>query len=507
MTACSVFTLQDIISKNALLYGDEVGFVEGNIRWTFEEFAEKVQKFAFKLTSVGLNKGDRVAILAFNSLDFLVLHGAIAWLGLIMVPINWRLKPDEMKVILKGCTPKAIIAGPDYMETAAQIVAQCPFIVHRVTFGDSQMGFISFKEIENSGDLPAKAKVTHKDPFVIIHTAAVGKNPKGAVLTHNNFIMSAMHFMGLMNLTSDDTYLNLLPYFHIGGLGAAWRIMQVGGRNIILRRFNDLEAAELIEKEKVTFIEIFSPMLAQILDQAQRSQYDLSSLRVVAGLEHPDTIRRCENTTGAVFWTGFGQTETTGFCTSSPFYERPGSAGREGPLTRISIVDDSDRELPMGQPGEITVRGPLVFQEYWNMKKETEYTARGGHHHTGDIGRLDEKGYLWYLKRKAEKELIKTGGENVYPAEVEAALLEHSDVVEACVFGVPDSQWGEAIYAACVPKQGSTPDPQSVIDFVADRIARYKKPKYLAFYQSLPKNETGDLDREKMKTILEQNST
>ncbi len=148
-------------------------------------------------------------------------------------------------------------------------------------------------------------------------------------------------------------------------------------------------------------------------------------------------------------------------------------------MVRVRLVDDYDREVPVNIPGEITVRGPLVFLGYWNLPRETDYTFREGWHHTGDIGRLDEQGYLWYVKRKAEKELIKPGGENVYPAEVEKALLEHPDLLEACVFGVPDKQWGEAIKAVCSVKPGSSLEPQELIDFVASRIARYKKPKYV----------------------------
>jgi long-chain acyl-CoA synthetase len=163
------------------------------------------------------------------------------------------------------------------------------------------------------------------------------------------------------------------------------------------------------------------------------------------------------------------------------------------------LVDEYDREVPLGQPGEIVVRGPLVFQKYWNLDKDTSHAFREGWHHTGDIGLIDEKGYLWYQKRKSEKELIKPGGENVYPAEVEKALLKHPDVLETCVFGVPDKQWGEAIKAVCVCKPNSNLKPQELIEFVASRIARYKKPKYIVFVDALPKTKDGMTDREKVK--------
>jgi long-chain acyl-CoA synthetase len=165
----------------------------------------------------------------------------------------------------------------------------------------------------------------------------------------------------------------------------------------------------------------------------------------------------------------------------------------------MRLVDDYDRDVAVGQPGEIVIRGPITFEKYWNLEDDTAYTFRDGWHHTGDVGRLDEEGYLWYMKRKAEKELIKPGGENVYPAEVEKAILQHEAVLEACVFGVPDKEWGEAVKAVCVLKDGTRLRQDELIEFVGSRIARYKKPKHVVFIDALPKDEDGNVDREKVK--------
>jgi long-chain acyl-CoA synthetase len=169
-------------------------------------------------------------------------------------------------------------------------------------------------------------------------------------------------------------------------------------------------------------------------------------------------------------------------------------------MVRMRVVNDYDRDVGIGTAGEIVVRGPAVFLEYWNLGEESAYTFRDGWHHTGDVGRLDEEGYLWYVGRKAEKELIKPGGENVYPAEVEKVVLEHPDVREACVFGVPDKEWGEAIKAVVALKDGCRQEPAGLIDFVGSRIAGYKKPKYVTFAESLPKKGDGTVDREKVKS-------
>ena len=239
-------------------------------------------------------------------------------------------------------------------------------------------------------------------------------------------------------------------------------------------------------------------MLMDKYEEKGRS-HDLSSIRNVGGLDSPENIFRFkELVPHARFWTGFAQTEampvTGGF-----MEERPGSAGRPSPLARVALFDDYDHEVPVGTPGEICVRSPVVFLGYWGLDEETAYTFRNGWHHTGDIGRFDEDGYLWYVKRKAEKELIKPGGENVYPTEVEKTILTHEAVTEVSVIGVPDKQWGEAIKAVCVLKPGKSLEAQDLIEFVASKIARYKKPKFIVFVDSLPKKPDGTVDRDQVK--------
>jgi len=242
-------------------------------------------------------------------------------------------------------------------------------------------------------------------------------------------------------------------------------------------------------------------MLGMLLQKLERQNYDISSLKHVVGIDHPANIEKFNQKAKAKFWVGFGQSETTGLVTICPYSEKPGSAGKEGPLAKIRLVDEQDREVEAGNPGKICVRDPLVFLGYCNLEEENQYTLRNDWHHTGDIGRLDENGYLWYVKRKAEKELIKPGGENVYPAEVEKIILQNPEVAEVAVIGVKDLEWGEAIKAVCVPKPGNSLTPQELIDFVASRIARFKKPKYIEFVPALPKCPDGSLDRERVKTF------
>jgi len=276
-------------------------------------------------------------------------------------------------------------------------------------------------------------------------------------------------------------------------------VMHVGGKNVIIERFDPELTLKSIEKEKGTAFFNFAPILGMLMDKYEEGSYDISSIRYVSGLDSGENIKRfLELAPNARYRTGFGQTEAMGV-TGGPIEERPGSAGRPSPFLKVALFDDYDKEVPVGTPGEICVRGPAVFLGYWGREEDTAYTFRNGWHHTGDVGRFDEDGFLFYVKRKAEKELIKPGGENVYPAEVEKVILEHEKVAEVSVIGVSDKKWGEAIKAVCVLKPGESLDPKELSEFVASKIARYKKPQYIDFVDALPKTEEGEIDRDQVK--------
>jgi long-chain acyl-CoA synthetase len=216
------------------------------------------------------------------------------------------------------------------------------------------------------------------------------------------------------------------------------------------------------------------------------------------GLDAPDTIERYQQTTGGTFYSMYGQTETSCLTTLGRYDDRPGAAGQPIALGLVELVDDNDNPVPAGQEGEITLIGPMVFKGYWNLDDDNAHTFRNGRHHTGDMGRFDEDGFLWYAGRKPEKELIKPGGENVYPAEVEQVILEHPAVAQTVVFGVPDPKWKEGIKAVCVLETDQSLTAGELIEFVGQRIARYKKPQYIEFVASLPEKD-GAIDRQAVK--------
>ena len=493
-------TMQDVFTKHAIVHADKTAFVSGDRKWSFGQYYEDVNRLACGLATLGVAKSHRIAVLAFNCYEFFLLYGAAAQLGAIIVPVNWRLKPEEIHFILEDSTPKAVVVSHELADQLRSVLDQCSFVSRRIVIGKGIEGFDLLDEILDSDNEFSAIDVGRSDPFVIMYTAAVDGRPRGAILTQENLVAASFQVMLPMRIYEDAVYVNLMPLFHVMGLEMAIGVLHAGGKNVIMKRFDAEHAVRLIEQEKATIIATVPPMLSAIIEQSAPANTSLQSIRVVAGLfDNPVTIRSCQETTEAAFWSGYGQTETSGYITLCPYNERPGSSGREGPMVRIRLVDDLNRPLPLGQSGEIVVRGPMAFQGYWNAGAPTSYALRDGWHHTGDIGRMDENGYLWYEKRKADKDLIKTGGENVYPAEVESALLGHEDIQEVCVFGVPDDKWGEAIKAVCVRKPGSTVTSQQLVDFVGTRLARYKSPKFVIFADSLPKMEDGVVNRERVK--------
>jgi long-chain acyl-CoA synthetase len=333
----------------------------------------------------------------------------------------------------------------------------------------------------------------------VISTAAVDVVPRGAALTHANVVTANLTAMACIGYDAADRYLLALPLFHITALGSAMAHMHAGGASVVVARFDAEEAVRLIDRHRVTHVSDFPPVLTNLLDAAERLGSRLPSLKHVSGLDSPPTIQRLHEQSRAQFWTGFGQSETSGFVTLQRVSDRPGAAGKPVSLCQVKLVDDYDREVPVGTPGEIVVRGPLVFQGYFGQPEVTAHTLRNGWHHTGDVGRFDADGYLYYVKRKPEKELIKPGGENVYPAEVETVIMQMDGVTGVCVYGIPDARWGEAIKAVVEVKAGGQYAAPQVADFVASKIARYKKPHAVAFTDILPRTPDGVVDREAVK--------
>jgi long-chain acyl-CoA synthetase len=503
MTAMSVqgFTVYDVIVRGARGHGDAPAVIQGERVLSFRDFQLRVDTLAAGLAALGIAKGDRICVLAQNDVAYLDLYGACARQGIIAYPINWRLTAQEVERVMERAAPSMMIVDASTSAVVAGWPARMPSVTHWYQFGDPVgPGFVPFAGLYRTGATSAAADVAPDDPFAVISTAAVDVIPRGAVLTHANVIAANLTMMAAQGASAADRYLLALPLFHITALGFALAHMHAGGASVVVARYDAEEAVRLIDRHRITHVSDFPPVLANLLDAAEKLGSGLTSLKHVSGLDAPDTIRRLHERTGAAFWTGFGQSETSGFVSLQRVVDRPGAAGKPVPLAQVRLVDDYERDVPVGTPGEIVVRGPLVFQGYFGQPDVTAYTFRNGWHHTGDVGRFDAEGYLYYVKRKPEKELIKPGGENVYPAEVETVIMQMEGVSGVCVYGIPDPRWGEAIKAVVEVKDAGRYTAQQVTDFVGSRIARFKRPHAVAFAEALPRTPEGAVDREAVKT-------
>ena len=497
------FTFYDVVNRNAATFKEKQAWleVEDGRTLTFAQIKVQVDRLASGLQKQGIKKGDRIGVLSKNNLEYFLLFGAAAALGAVMLPVNWRLSADEACFNLNDGAPKILFADKEYQTVIRGIREKLTSVRTYCSLGPGSDDFIDFSSLlHTQGDFKS-AEVGTDDGFVIIHTAAVAGRPRGALLSHGNVLFADIHFDYFMNITSKDVHLGFLPLFHVGGLFMATAAFHAGSLNVSLSKFDAERALTLIRDKKVSFMMVFSPVLATLLEESAKKNADLKCLRAVTGIDTPETIEKYQKVTGGTFYSMYGQTETSCLATFAPYSDKPGSAGRVLPLTEVRLVDDYDRPVPLGEVGEITVKGPMVFKGYWNLPEDTAYTFRGGWHHTGDLGRFDQEGFLWYSGRKAEKELIKPGGENVYPAEVEKAILQHPAVEQVVVFGIPDPKWKEGIKAVCQLRVGHTLEAQALIDFVGERIARYKKPQQVEFVRSLPLKGDGSPDRAKIKEL------
>ena len=497
------FTFYDLINRNAVSFPDREVWIEvdDGRTLTFSQYKEKVDRLACGLRKAGINQGDRIGVLGKNGLEYFLLYGAAAALGVIVLPINWRLSPEEVGYNLNDCEPVFVFADQEFQKTVIGLKEKLPSVNKYFNLTKEGGAFSDFESLLGQEDVFEAAEVATDDGFVIIHTAAVAGKPRGALLSHGNILCANMHLDYLCNIKPTDVQLNILPLFHVGGLFMVTATFHAGGLSVNMRGFDAKTAVKTIKEKGVSFLIEFPPILSSILEEQEKTGIDISSLRAVAGLENPETIEKYQQLTGGTFYVLYGQTETSCLATFGRYNDRPGSAGKTLPLAEVRLVDDYDRSVPVGQVGEIVVKGPMVFKGYWNLPEDNAYAFREGWHHTGDQGRFDEDGFLWYAGRKAEKELIKPGGENVYPAEVEKAILLHPAVEKTVVFGVPDPKWKEGIKAVCLLKEGARLTELELIDFVGEKIARYKKPQYVEFVSDLPTLEDGAVDRSKVKEM------
>jgi fatty-acyl-CoA synthase len=497
--------LSDLIERNAAFAPDKPALVFDGEVLSYAAFHARIVQAARALQGeFGVRKGDRVAILSLNRPDYLVLLYACARLGAMLVPLNWRLAVAEQLFILRDCGARVLVLE--------QAVAE---ILPVLEPGTAVAGF----DFTPPGGQPfdgllAQAQGDGRDaganlscPLLIVYTSGTTGRPKGAVLRQEALLWNGVMSQHMHDLTSDDHVLTVLPFFHVGGLNIQTTpALHAGATVTIHSRFAPDAALTTFARDRPTLTVLVPATIQAVTDHPNWHTTDLSSLKAISTgstIVPPHLIERIV-ARGVPVLQVYGSTETCPVAVYTRLggdLSRVGSTGLPGLCCEAAIIDDAGRELPPGMPGEIAIRGPNVFSEYWGNEKATRETLQNGWYRSGDIGVRDADGYFRVHDRK--KNLIISGGENIYPAEVERVLLEHPDVRECGVIGRADPRWDEVPVAYVIRRQGCTVEADGLKAHVLTQLARFKVPRDIVFVDDLPRTALGKVQHFKLRELYE----
>lgn len=490
------FTLGDLLRENARSYPDRVALVCEGERWTFPEANVRVNRLAAGLAAAGVRRGARVLWLAQNCHRLIELMFACAKLGAAVAPANWRQSPEEMAYVIGDAAAPVVFwqeeeIGPQVKEARELAGDAGRWVRHDAAGPDTYEGLLA-----SGTEAEPEVEVDEDEPVVHMYTAAFEGRPRGALLTHRNLVTTNLHLALVHGLTWEDAHLAAGPLFHVLTVMTTLAVLHVGGKNVVVRRVIPEEMCRLIDAEQVTRAVVLGPTIAQMVEAAERGGYNLKSLQTIPVRGGGPAMEKWAAMTSPTLphLGGFGQTECAGQISFNA-YGPPGTGGhgRSAPLAIVRVVDEEGRELPPGEVGEIVARGPQVMAAYHALPEVNADRFRGGWHHTTDLGRREPDGSITFIGPKTE--LIKTGAENVYPAEVEGVLLRHPAVREACVIGVPDPTWGQSVKAVVALREPGAASPDDLIEFCKQHIASYKKPKVVELVDALPRTAAGTVDR------------
>ena len=467
---------------------------------SYAGFAERIRHTCRRLAALGVRRGDMVAYLGRNHPEMLALLFACASCGAIVVPLNWRHAAPEHARVLADCSPRAILVDATFTARSQALRDDHPSMIW-MTLGDVRAGWISWDDLDVTlATEPASLAFGNlDDPVLICYTSGSTGVPKGVVLTQSALFWNALNSGHMHDLTGSDRVLTTLPLFHVGGLNILTLPAFHAGASVTLHeQFDPLAAIEAIERERITLTVLVPAQLTALMDHPRWRQADLSSLRMIttgSTIVSESFIRRV-NDRGLRLVQVYGSTETCPIATyvrAENADRKAGAAGLPALHCEVRVVNGEDKDVPPGQDGEIIVRGPNVSQGYWKMPAVTAETFRGGWYHSNDIGHFDDEGYLYVVSRKTD--MIISGGENIYPAELENILLECTAILEACIVGRPDERWGEALVAIVVLQPDARMTEADVMALFDDRIARYKRPREIRFANALPRTALGKVMR------------
>jgi fatty-acyl-CoA synthase len=492
------------IDKRASITPNRAALANDTGHQTYKEMAEVVNQMARTLLEhYQVRTGDRIAILSQNGIEYVQLLFSIAKIGCIAVPLNIRLTTKELEFQLKDSESVLLLVGTDFRSKAEEIQEAGTLINTVVLQGeDKGLSFIEICSCYPSNHFEP-LHITGSTPLIICYTSGTTGRPKGAVLTHDNMYWNAMNNILALDITSADRIITLLPLFHIGGIGLfTLPALLAGGTVIVPKQFDPEETLRIIETNKVSIV-MGVPTIFDLLRKSKSFNAEgLSSVRwlVSGGAPCPQELLEFYHEQGIPFSQGFGMTETspTVFMLSKEDYKRKsGSIGKPVMFCDIRIVDEQGEDVESGEVGELIVLGPNVISEYWRLPEETAKNFDNGWLKTGDLARKDDEGFIYIAGRK--KEMIISGGENIYPLEIEQVYEQHPYINEVAVIGISDEKWGEVPLAIVAYKEGCHISERELGEYCMERLAKYKCPKHFNIVSALPRNATGKIDKAQLR--------
>ena len=498
-------SLEEIINQNAEKYGDKTALRWKGRNTSFKALRGRVNRLCNALTDIGLKKGDRVAILSQNRPEYFETYCAAKG-GYTIVPLNTRLIAKELTFLINNSDAQALIFGEGFARMVEEIRGDLPGVHQYISLG-RQAGYPSYEDIlAGASPEPRPTDLRGDDLWAILYTSGTTGLPKGAMLTHSGKIKDAFIQQGNLLLNTEDIALHVMPFFHVGGMWyTLFPCFSKGITNVILSQFEPAEFLRTVEKYQVTRTFVVPTMVIALLEELGAGKYDVSTLNCIQYAASPmpgEPLKKAIKTfPNCRFLQQYGSSEMAGSTLTHEDHrralrDRPDllhSCGQPWPETEFRIVREDGSDAAPGEVGEFAVKNDRIMLGYWNNPEETARAIRNGWIFSGDIGKVDADGYFYLLDRK--KDMIVTGGENVFPTEVEGILYQHPAVLEAAVIGVPHEKWVEAVKAIVVLREGKETTEEKIIAFCKSHMAGYKCPKSVDFVTELPKTPSGKVLR------------
>jgi len=506
--------LGEILRVNAIKYRDKIAVKDVKRQLSFLEYNNRACRLANGLLGMGLSKGDRIAVISCNCLEFMEIYAAVAKAGIVVVPINWRLAPKDVEYIVNNSKAKAIIVAEEFVENVNSIkgnLKNIPPENYMVIGENLQEGYRNYEEILFSGsDTEPKVKVENKDIWILLYTSGTTGTPKGVLRSHESYISFFLINEVEFGFTSDDYALILMPLCHVNSTFYSFVFTYIGASVYVHleKGFDPVKVLEIIDQEKITFSSMIPTHYNLILNVPEeiKSKFNGSSIKQLLCSSAPvrkqtklDIMKFFPN---AALFEAYGSTEAGLVTILRPEeqLDKLGSIGRECVGTdTIKLLDEEGKEVGVDEVGELYSRGPMMFEKYYELPEKTKEAFRGEYFSAGDMAKKDKNGYYHLVDRKAN--MIITGGEHVYPSEIEEIISQHPKVFDVAVIGVPHEKWGEAVKAVIIPKDGEMLTELEIKEFCKDKMAGYKKPKTVDFIkpEEMPRTTTGKIRHRELR--------